>query len=208
MMALKRIPKDMSYQAIRHKHPPGLVKKPVEVDSPAISDAIPDAPLEETEEGQEVGATVDVSASHRPPNPDEQSNSTVPKKALKPAVRAEPNSGGNVRIRGYVYLPKSARFSQLAEVYGEGEALRLGLTSGMSIYETALGNASPLGPPPRFEKSGRLEKAGRPFETSRMMTADHYAKAVEHVDPMHMLGRSQIGTRILNVALRYYLDQT
>ena len=198
-MALKRIPKDMSYQALRHKHPPGPIKK---ADEPTSTKAPHDASetlAEKARKGQEESASVDAAESRRPPNRSKPSKPATPKETMEEETVVKPISGENVRIRGYVYLPSGPRFEQLAEIYGTGEALKLGLTSGMSAYESALSDSKPLGPPPRFEK------AGRPVETSRMMAADLHAKAVEHVDPMRMLGKSQLGTRILNVALGYYL---
>lgn len=201
-MALKRIPADMSYQAIRHKHQPGSAKKTVERESSGPVGDAPKTTGEETEKGQEEGVIPGIAAPSRLPDLDREPDNVVAKKVRKQTAEAKPKPGGNVKIRGYVYPQKGARFSQLVDIYGEGEAIGLGLTSGMSLYEAALSDADQLGPPPH------LEKVGQRVETSRTMTADLYAKAVQHVDPMGVLGKSQVGTRILNVALRYYVDQT
>jgi hypothetical protein len=196
-MALRRIPKDMSYRSIRHGTAPARRAE----DSPPAADEA-DAPASSIERGHEEQVETPAADPAAPPlssDPEETPKKRPSKDAPgKPATRRE-GSGKTVRVRGYVYVPQTPRFEEFVDIYGDHEALKLCITSSLIAYEAALTDTKPLGRPPRFEK------AGAPIETARIMPAEAYANAVEHVDPMAVMGKFQLGTRIFNVALSYYL---
>lgn len=208
-MALKKLPTDMSYAAIRHKHPPTPNHKagPVTVEKASADVAVQPSGL--APEIQTIAPPVDVSSGVPLQTEKEQDRAPGkdPREAADPVEPVQSDSSVSaktVRVRGYVHVPavgEHGNFDELREIYGEKDALAFALSNGMAYYETALLNAAALRPAPRSAR--RKDRV----EASRTIQADLYAKAVAHLDPKEMLGKSQTGSRILSAALAYYLDE-
>lgn len=209
-MPLKKLPKEMSYAAIRHKHPP----TPNHTSEPAlVEDTKADKPTEPSHPPQEerkIAAVDDASPVVEAPAKPKQDRAPVdhsqqdPKIASRPAADKTKAKGKGVRVRGYVHIPAIGEyrdFDELRDIYGEKEALALALSRGMASYEAALREANSL------ESIPRQNRRSSRVEASRTMPNDLYLKAVEHLDPKGMLGRSQIGSRILDVAVAHYLGE-
>lgn len=207
-MALKKLPKGMNYEVVRYKHPatPNHEAGSAPVEDAATKEKI--EPSDPTQKDVGIAPGTDTKPDHEIPA--EPKRQDAPEKHSeadkKPASRPSPKKRAvtekSVRVRGYVHVPAFGErpdFDELRELYGEKEALSLALSHGMASYEAALRETTSLEPP---SHAGRRPNR---VETSRSMSHDLYWKAVEHLDPKGMLGRSQIGSRILNAALVYYL---
>ncbi|WP_299656188.1 hypothetical protein [uncultured Jannaschia sp.] len=211
-MALKKLPRNLSYEAIRHKHPPtpNHARGTAPVEDVKAEEAT--TPTITIEDDRMIAAPDDPASVPGTPTEATQHRARVegPRRNSKPARRSTgPNTdtpaNKSVRVRGYVRIPQAGEhrgFDELLEIYGERDALSLALSTGMASYEAALRQSKVLVPPSRpHRRSGRVE-------TSRSMPQELYAKAVEHLDPKGMLGRSQIGSRILDLALAHYLKKS
>ena len=189
-MGLKKIPKDMSYLSVRHGKKQGIA-------TPTDDRAVPELPTRDRHVEQEEGSVAPdaIVVDADPLSQDDVSNE-VP---AEPAPHQR-RSGKTVRLRGRVYPPDTPWFAEIADIYGDREALKLCVTNGLAAYQVALNGTVPLGRPPRFEKNGKS------LEVSRTMSAELYDKATRHVDPMKMMGPSHLGSHILNAALWHYLD--
>ena len=211
-MALKKLPRNLSYEAIRHKHPPtpnhARGTSPTEdvtaeeVITPAIM-IEDDGMIANPDNPASIPETATEETLHRAPVESPRRNRKPARRLTGPNV--DTPASKSVRVRGYVRIPQAGEhrsYDELLEIYGEKDALSLALSTGMASYEAALRQSKVLVPPSRpHRRSGRVE-------TSRSMSQELYAKAVEHLDPKGMLGRSQIGSRILDLALAHYLKES
>lgn len=208
MMALKKLPKNMTYEAVRYKHPPTPNHAPGPTPVEDVNTTVEPStrPLDNNENvavddaGPVVPTSGEPNQAHVPVDPPEPESEPAPRSAARKRTAASKS----VRVRGYVHVPMAGGhpdFDELKEIYGEKEALALALSHGMASYESALREADALKPLPHSVRGKRR------IEASRSMAHDLYPKAVDHLDPKKMLGRSQVGSRILDVALAYYLGK-
>ncbi len=211
-MALKKIPPGMNYASIRHRHPPSSGTMPTrqsleEADTRGPSSHSDAAAKEErrisrTDEAPtSVEMPIKAAPRQTPAGARQLKQPTTPERTAKQKAA----TGQNVRFRGYVRTPAAgehAIYDELVTIYGRQKALGLCLSMGMTAYSAALETTDlPAVMAPSKRRGGRVE-------TSRSMPDDLYAKAVAHLDPKGLLGKSQIGSRILDAALEHYLRTT
>lgn len=220
-MALKRLPPELDYAALRDRHPPKMKERASEP-PPGSSDGQehPSA-HEDPDSKKRDGAALPEAPSSLPgpvdptaPLPDvptetgqaelvASDKSVAPRPAKGPAGLQRP-SNGRVKIRGYVLVPEHgafAKFDALVETYGDKDAVRFALSAALDDYANDLRDARALGPPATY--AGRKRR----IEAMRMMPADVHDMAILHLDPYKMMGVSTLGSRIFKTALGRYLGK-
>lgn len=127
-MPLKKMPANLSYEAIRHRHPPKQSDRPAPQLDEKPSANGPVKRQQTDEQPVSTGKTIRTE-SNKPTDdlkPDVSPDPEPKKPARKPTLQKNKASDEIVKVRGYVSAPPigmSHLFDELREIYGESICL-------------------------------------------------------------------------------------
>ncbi len=134
------------------------------------------------------------------PRRNDPSPSRGPRSQASSATRVVAN--GTVEITGYVYAPlagAAGAYDQLVSAYGEKDALRFALNTGLEDLDRTLSAGAPIEP-----MEGYATRRDR-IRVKRRLSADAADRALQHIDPFGMLSQYPFGTRLWKAALGLFL---
>ncbi|MDO5757199.1 MAG: VirC2 family conjugal transfer protein [Rhodobacterales bacterium] len=216
-MALKRLPKDLTFEAVRNLPSPFAKGSPKSLDaaedeSPTLKDKNnPSPPPSEPETREQLPETVTEKESAKLDTP-----ASVEKPPAKPPVQplATPppttsrNEGETVQMKARIAPPAdgvSELFDSVKSAYDEKTAFKHLINVALKSYEDAL-----LSGDKRAEKEQPSFASHPPSKAvypSRVVSRAFYDAATAVIDPLGILAPSAFGTAVMRNAIGWYVDQ-